>query len=448
MRAILLTSSTEVFSRQVLATLPLLKLLDSYFRPLPVYINPSLRSVATAYLECRVLNEQHGGAPALLRIRNVAVRLCQKSVDGRSEQDYIGQLCPLALETCRVRLDEIWTANRAVLLCSNDLESDVYIAALYTNTLPVVSEWIASGKELGEHSLLFGDARCHAAKFGKHEILAAMMESPYEDTFQSLRSYFLHKTAEFGRVEATRFTFSFRATERPWAFSRKRSRPSYPFFNESELSQIHTPNREIFDYLMEKRKAHCTTRTYGVKEWTRFLMHCAKNGWVDMAAQYLALGASVDGLESCADDGYQRPLLVACRNGHEGVVRALLAHGADTSRPALEMAVRYGDFAIVFLLLEYNAEVGEAVTEGVTKGYKSIVRALLERKTNAKRELQKLLVCAVELEDEELFQLLAGQADGEVHEAAWVECMKIAQEKGLESMARTVLSQAVASRPC
>ncbi|KAF1362382.1 hypothetical protein EJ07DRAFT_44717, partial [Lizonia empirigonia] len=159
-----------------LATLPLFKLLDSYFRPLPVDIDESLRSVATAYLECRVLNEQHGGAPALLRIRSVAVRLCQKIVDGRSEHDYIRQLCPLALEACRVRLDEIWAASRVVsgrepTLCSNDLESDVYIAALYTNTLPVVSGWIASGKELGRHSLLFGDARCHAANFGNHEIL-------------------------------------------------------------------------------------------------------------------------------------------------------------------------------------------------------------------------------------------------------------------------------------
>ncbi|KAF1362381.1 hypothetical protein EJ07DRAFT_174778 [Lizonia empirigonia] len=103
------------------------------------------------------------------------------------------------------------------------------------------------------------------------------------------------------------------------------------------------------------------------------------------------------------------------------------------------MAVRYGQFAIVFLLLGYDAEVGEAVTEGVAKGYKNTVRDLLERKTNAKLELQKLLVCAVELEDEGLFQLLVGHADGEVHEAAWAECMKIAREKGLESMAKMML---------
>ena len=449
MCAILLRSSTEVFAREVLATLPLLKLLDSYFHLLPIDINTSLRTAATAYLERRVLNERHRGAPALLRIRSVAARLCQESVDGRSEQDYVTQLCSLALETCRPRRDEIWAASTAVsgrepTLCSNDLESDVYIAALYTNTLPVVSEWIASGKELGKRSLLFGDARCHAARFSEHKILAAMMESPYEDTFQRLRFYFLLKTAEFGRVAATRFTFSFQATERPWAFSRKRSRPSYPFSNEQGLARIHTPNPEIFDYLMEKRKAHCPSQSYGAKEWTAFLMHCAKNGWVDMAARYLALGASVDGLKSCGYDGEQRPLVVACQNGQRGVVRTLLAYGADTSRPALEVAVRYGHFAIVLLLLQHNAEVGEAVAEGVAKGYKTTVQVLLEHRASGKLEWQRLLVRAVELEDEGLLQLLAGQVGEEVREAAWDKCMKMAQEEGLESMVKMMLSQAVA----
>lgn len=147
----MLTSSSEVFAREVLATLPLLKLLDPYFHLLPVDTNASVRSVATAYLECRVLNEQHGGAPALLRIRSVATRLCQESVDGRSKRDYVKQLYPLALEACRPRLSEIMAFSaagpgREIALCSNDLDSDVYIAALYTNTLPVVSKRIASGK--------------------------------------------------------------------------------------------------------------------------------------------------------------------------------------------------------------------------------------------------------------------------------------------------------------
>lgn len=120
-------------------------------------------------------------------------------------------------------------------------------------------------------------------------------------------------------------------------------------------------------------------------------MHCAKNGWVDMASRYLALGACVDGMESCAEDGEQRPLVVACKNGHQDMVRTLLAYGADTRRPASEVAVRYGHFGIVSLLLEHNAEVGAAVAEGVAKGYKTTVRDLLERKTNAKLDWQQLL---------------------------------------------------------
>jgi|SRR5690242_16757163 len=96
-----------------------------------------------------------------------------------------------------------------------------------------------------------------------------------------------------------------------------------------------------------------------------------------MVTRYLALGASVDDVE-------QRPLVVACQNGHEDVVGTLLAYGADISLLALEIAVRYGHFAIVFLLLSYNVEVGKGVAEGVAKGYNPIVRALLERKTDAK----------------------------------------------------------------
>lgn len=46
-----------------------------------------------------------------------------------------------------------------------------------------------------------------------------------------------------------------------------------------------------------------------------------------------------------------------------------------------------------------------------------------------------------------MFQLLLGPADGEVHQVTWIECMKIARENELASVAKTMLSRAVASRP-
>ena len=214
-----------------MTTLSVFKLLDSYIMPLPIGSDEPLPSIATTYLERRILNEHHGGAPVLLHIRNVAARLCQESLDGRNEYDNIRQLCPLVLDTCRVRLDRIWVAvpEDDDNFYNSDLDADVYIAALYTQTMTVVERWISSGKEVARMSLIFGDAHRHAAQYSSHEILAVMMTTRYDDTFRSLRMSFLSSVTGFGRVEATRFVFNFQSTQRPWVFARKVKRLQYPF---------------------------------------------------------------------------------------------------------------------------------------------------------------------------------------------------------------------------
>ncbi|KAH6632923.1 hypothetical protein C7974DRAFT_357014 [Boeremia exigua] len=442
-RGLRLRLVNKMFAREVLVTLPLFKTLDPYPQPSKVSGDTSILPITTTYLERRVLNERQGGSAVLLRIRSVAAQLCQESVDGSDEQEYIKQLCPLVIETCRVHLDEIWSVDQNVCkrkgaIYSNDLASDVYLAALYTNTWPVVTRWARSGRSLLQRSLIFGDARNHAARFGSTQVLAAMIESRHEDTFQMMRSYFLMRTAEAGRMEIVRFVFNFKATQHPWAFARKRSRPIYPFFNEQGLAMLNTPSKEVFDFITEKRRIHCTTRTYGVKENTNFLLHCARKGWADMAAQYLALGALVDGPESGSIDENQRPLLLACKYGHEDVVRVLLANGASTTAPALETAVKHGQFTIAYLLLDQGAEVGRAVAEAVAKGYRVMVHTLLERRTDARAGLQGLLVRAFELEDEALFQLLVQHSGGVVEEITRSECARVAKERGLESMSKTL----------
>jgi hypothetical protein len=404
--------------------------------------------VPIAYLERRVINERHDGAPVLLRIRDVAIQLCKACSDGRSEHDYLKQLCPLVVDTLEGRMDGIWATDRALLktdglLYGSHLDSDVYIAAIYTQTFPVIENWIMRGKEMGGQSPLFGNAHCHAAKYGNHEVLAAMMTTPYTDILHILRVHLLQMVAETGSLEATQFVFNFQSTQHPWRFSRKRSRPSYSFNNEIGVARLHTPSRAIFNFITEKRQIHCNTRTYGVKEHTSFLVKCARDGWVDMAVHYIALGASVNGLsfsshDESAHDEKQRPILGACRNGHVEVVRLLLAHGADTCQPALETAVRYGQFAVVFLLLQHGAEKGGAIAEGVAKGYRTIVQALLKDDTNAKLGLYDLLVHAVRLEDEKLYWLLVEHAGGVIDEATRDACAKVAREENLESMARLI----------
>jgi hypothetical protein len=403
-----LQAAIETLAREIITVLALYKLLDTDIQPLPLGSDEAAPTIAREYLERRVLNERCGGAPVLLWIRSVANRLSQETDDKRNEHDYIRQLCPLVLDEFSIRLDKLWTTDQAVhwrdgLFYGSNLDNDVYITALYTQTGPVVARWILHGNDLAKTSHLFGSAHIHAGRYSNQEVLAAMLDVRHEFDFQELRMYLLIRAAEYGRVEATQFLWNFQAVERPWALLKRIKRPSYFSYNERVLATLHTPSGEIFDFLVKKRREHCVTRTFGVKEYTAFLVRSARNGWVDMTARYLALGARIDGF-GLSSEYKQRPLLGACRNGHEEVVRVLLEHGADTCKPALETAVRRGQFAVVFLLLEYGAEIGNALAEAVGKGYRSIVGKLLARGSYGQEELQILLSRALEMEDEATFQ--------------------------------------------
>jgi hypothetical protein len=127
-------------------------------------------------------------------------------------------------------------------------------------------------------------------------------------------------------------------------------------------------------------------------------------------------------------------LLGVCENGHLEVVRLLLAHSADTCQPALETAVRYGQFAVVFLLFQYGAEKGGALA----KWDRAIVQALLEHDTSAKFRLYDPLVHAFSLEDEKLYWLLVEHAGGVIDGATRDACAEVAREENLESMARLI----------
>jgi hypothetical protein len=201
---------------------------------------------------------------------------------------------------------------------------------------------------------------------------------------------------------------------------------------------MHTPSREILDLIAEKRKLRCLEETYGVEEYTRLLRYCAEKGWVEMAAHYISLGASVNGVRPLRPIRNRVPLIAACIHGHEEIVKLLLTHGVDTSPPALETAALHGHYGIVSLLLEHGAGMGEALAKAVRKGYLSIVRTLLEHDTGIEPDWQGLLVSSVQVEDEALFWLLVKHAGGAIDEDTRTECTKVAKEMGLESMLELV----------
>jgi hypothetical protein len=407
-----------------------------------VYKFAAARPMATFYLESRVLNERHG-APVLCRIRNVAARLCQEGDDGRDEQDYVRQLCPLVMEGRWTNLTAFW-ASKSVdsplnrIASDGDLESDVNVAALYTQTLPVVERWMSSGKQMNTCSVIFGDARYHAARYGSHEILAAMIASHDDSAIQDLRKKLLRWVALHGRVETTRFVLNFQATERPWVSARKDRRVLVGHQMLVGVRGTHTPSKDVLDLIAEQRKLRCFEETFSVEEYTGLLMYCAEKGWVEMAAHYISLGAAVNGVRPFRPIRKRVPLIAACIHGHEEIVKLLLTHGVNTSPPALEMAARHGHCGIVSLLLEHGAGMGEALAEAVRKGYLSIVRTLLEHDTGIEPEWQGLLVSSVQIEDEALFWLLVEHAGGAIDEDTRTECAKAAREMGLESMLELV----------
>jgi hypothetical protein len=147
----LLTSILEVFATEILVPLSRFKLLDSFFRPL---LPSKSLSVPIAYLERRVLNERHDGALLLVRIRDVAIQLPRGSSDAQSEHDYIRQLCPLVVDQLKERMNKIWATERALFQTNeffygSQLDSDVYVAAIYTQTFLVVAKWIMRGEKNG-----------------------------------------------------------------------------------------------------------------------------------------------------------------------------------------------------------------------------------------------------------------------------------------------------------
>jgi hypothetical protein len=417
----------------VIEALFMSKLLDPYFKSLLDKEDVILPSFSAAYLERRVLNEPSNGLPGLCRIRDIANRLAHESIDGRDVLAYTKQLCRLVVQKGYPRAVGIWEANKFV--DEFDLEAHTFVAALGMQTMPVVDRYIASGKTMEAHTPWFGLTQQLVAEFGPQHLLAAAMTHQDKVMFNNIRLSMLTKVAEAGRADATRFVLGFECDGWPWEFSREK-RPAYRRQNEWILADIRTPSKEVFDILTEKRRMFCINRQFGKEEYTCFLRNCALRGWAEMAACYLKLGASVDGLGP-SSFGYKeqdRPLLDACSYGHQDIVKLLLDYDASTSAPALEYAAGKGHLGIVRMLLAHGAEHGDALSRAAAKGYGDVVEELLNHGAEVRDRSASLLVSAVEHEHTAMFRLLV-ERGCEVRDAdTAAKCVEVAKEQGLESM--------------
>jgi hypothetical protein len=226
----------------------------------------------------------------------------------------------------------------------------------------------------------------------------------------------------------------------PWEFCKERRPRLYAFFNERGFAISYTPSREIFDFLMEKRRLYCVSKKFGPRQFTRLLGGCVRNGWEAMAAHYIDLGSFVDDMVSrdcLTDTGGMKdePIIVcACRRGHEGVVKLLLGRGARTAVPALEVAVQYGQDAIARFLLHNGAEFGNAMSKKVGKGCGHILKELFNNGETIGNDSRSLLVSAIGQEDVAIFWLLLEQGADLSDRETVLDCVKIAEQNGLDSM--------------
>ncbi|KAJ1475208.1 ankyrin repeat-containing domain protein, partial [Baffinella frigidus] len=119
------------------------------------------------------------------------------------------------------------------------------------------------------------------------------------------------------------------------------------------------------------------------------LWSAAQAGRTQEVLKMLAEGAD---FEERGGPTLTTPLFIAAHKGHEGVVRVLLKHGANTSAKdrqgwtPLHRAANRGREGVVTLLLEYGADVAAECNSGETPlmcaacwGHETIVKMLLEK---------------------------------------------------------------------
>lgn len=113
-------------------------------------------------------------------------------------------------------------------------------------------------------------------------------------------------------------------------------------------------------------------------EWQTLLQAASQNGHNLVVKALLAAGAAVDPFV-----GFGTPLFLASENGHKQVVRTLVAAGANVNTPGrrstpLQVASKRGDNEIVHILLDAGAIV-DGFRFGVTSLVNEVAQTIYER---------------------------------------------------------------------
>ncbi len=242
--------------------------------------------MAIDYLEYRAMTEPSNGNAGILRIRGVAEQLSVESSGRLNVHEIIKKLCTVVPKGVSPNLD-IWIPSANTV--DSDFETDLYVAALHTQVVPVIDRWLASGKTGWERSKLFGCSDDVAMQYGNHDLLAAMIKRHPDKDLQDARAGVLKAVIEYGRADATRFVFDFATDEYPWEpYVARLTRDTG---DGQSFYWIYTPNKDVFDLVREKQKEHHVDWEPCERYLQFFTRACALRGWTEMLAYCLELEA-------------------------------------------------------------------------------------------------------------------------------------------------------------
>jgi ankyrin repeat protein len=238
--------------------------------------------------------------------------------------------------------------------------------------------------------------------------------------------------------------------------------------------------------IIEQTLAHDDGLVFQKQKGKTALQVAAKRGQAQVVKLLLRYNAHPDGntkkaspLYFAAQNGYEKnvlillqgkariewvhiagggtPLHVACHKGHLGVVKILLAHGANVEATTnarftpLYLAARAGHYGIVHTLLEHNADVDSPNFKGSTplyvaakKGHYDVVELLLAFQANVRSVLTKSqfspLHSAALRGHQAIVELLIRRgADVEAGDGGEVSPLILAAERGHSAVIETLL---------
>lgn len=384
------------------------------------------------------MRERNRGRPTCCCIHSVAEQLSQAEPGGRSTEDFVQELCEIGTQSNRS--EKFYGSRLPPTSVLEHFRDDTHAAAVLTNTHSLVQDLLKSEKIEKKQSWLFGWIGNIVASRGNKALIHAIMSTCDPKDIKETRRQLLHSAAHAGQLEAVELIWSLRTDDFAWEFQRRGK--CHAAYNERKVANLNTPSIRVFEFLQEKRRLHCTARTYGESQYTNFLCEATCSGWTKMAAVYLDLGARIEGRVPIPghtmheNDG--RPLLSACKRGYEDLVDLFLERGASTDAPALEVAAQNGNLAIVRKLLRHGAEFGQALLRAAERGWGDVVEELLDSKAEIGDNIQSLVVAAIRHEHERMFGVLIRYNGGCLGGRVKAECVRFANEEGLESMALMV----------